>query len=233
VAATCDIVSGGRVEMCVGAGWDDGEWTAYGYGFPPARERLGMLEEGVEIMRQAWTDGVATLAGTHYQVDGAIVRPLPLQPGGIPLWIAGGGEKKTLRLAARYAQYTNFDGSPDTFAHKSAVLAEHCTDLGRDFDSIVRSANYNVVIGRDQAEVDERIAGIEARYAQVLPPEDARRRAAELRGGPLVGTPDQLIGALTGLESLGMTYAITYFAEAAHDTSGIELFVKEVVPALG
>src|ERR671932_2529111 len=126
VAATVDIVSGGRVEMGIGAGWYEHEWRAYGYGFPAARERLRMLDEGVQIMRQAWTEGTASLDGKHYQVDGAICRPLPLQDGGIPLWIAGGGEKKTLRTAAKYAQYTNFDGTPETFRRKSEILEQHC-----------------------------------------------------------------------------------------------------------
>ncbi|MGH8775372.1 MAG: TIGR03560 family F420-dependent LLM class oxidoreductase [Jiangellaceae bacterium] len=111
VAATVDLVSGGRVEMGIGAGWYEHEWRAYGYGFPTAGERIARLDEGVQIMLQAWTKGRATLAGEHFQVDGAICRPLPLQPGGPPLWIAGGGEKKTLRIAAKYAQYTNFGGS--------------------------------------------------------------------------------------------------------------------------
>lgn len=87
-AATTDIVSGGRVEMGIGAGWYEHEWRAYGYGFPPARERLGRLDEGVRIMRQLWTTGKATVDGEYYRVDGAICRPLPLQDGGIPLWIA-------------------------------------------------------------------------------------------------------------------------------------------------
>ncbi len=103
VAATVDAVSGGRVEMGIGAGWYEHEWNAYGYGFPTAGDRIAMLAEGVEIMRQAWEQGVATYAGEHYQVDGAICRPTPLQDGGIPLWIAGGGEKKTLRIAAQHA----------------------------------------------------------------------------------------------------------------------------------
>jgi F420-dependent oxidoreductase-like protein len=141
VAATIDVISGGRVEMGIGAGWYEHEWRAYGYGFPGAGERLAMLAEGVEIMHQLWTTGTAALAGRHYQVDGAIGRPLPLQAGGIPFWIAGGGEKKTLRTAAQYARYTNFDATPETFTHKSEVLAGHCRDLGTDFDSIVRSAN--------------------------------------------------------------------------------------------
>ncbi|MGN6792136.1 MAG: LLM class flavin-dependent oxidoreductase, partial [Streptosporangiaceae bacterium] len=91
VAATIDLISGGRVEMGIGGGWYEHEWRAYGYGFPGAGDRLGMLDEGVQIMRQLWTTGEATLDGKHYQLDGAIGRPVPLQEGGIPLWIAGGG----------------------------------------------------------------------------------------------------------------------------------------------
>ncbi len=232
VAATVDAVSGGRTEMGIGAGWYEHEWRAYGYGFPRAGERIARLDEGVQIMRQAWTEGVATLQGEHYQVDGAICRPLPLQDGGIPLWIAGGGEKKTLRIAAQYAKYTNFDGSLEGFRHKSEVLKQHCQDVGTDFDAITRSANYNVVIGRDEAEVERRLTWIEDHYRPVLGDEGARKRADEFRSGPAVGTPEQIVETLGELKDAGMTYAITYFAEAAYDTSGIELFESEVVPAL-
>ncbi|MCB7136734.1 LLM class F420-dependent oxidoreductase [Cellulosimicrobium marinum] len=231
VAATVDAVSGGRVEMGIGAGWYEHEWRAYGYGFPRAGERLAMLDEGVQIMKQLWTNGVATLDGAHYQVDGARLAPLPLQVDGPPLWVAGGGEKKTLRIAAEHAQYTNFDGSPDGFAHKSAVLRDHCDAIGRPFDEITRSANYNVVVGATEAEVDDRVAWLEEHYARVLP-ERAPTMAESLRHGPLVGTPEQLVEKLTTLQGLGMTYAITYFAEAAYDRSGIELFEREVIPAL-
>lgn len=233
VAATVDIVSGGRTEMGIGAGWYEHEWRAYGYGFPGAGERLAMLAEGVEIMRQAWTTGVATLKGEHYQVDGAIVRPLPLQPGGIPLWIAGGGEKKTLRIAARHASYTNFDGTPEGFAHKSAILDAHCRDLGRDPAEIVRSANYNVVIGESDADVTEQLARIEEQYRLVLEPGQAADYVAQLRGGPLVGTPEQIVDRLTAMRDLGMTYPICYFARAAYDHAPVELFAREVIPALG
>jgi F420-dependent oxidoreductase-like protein len=232
VAATVDIISGGRTEMGIGAGWYEHEWRAYGYGFPSAGERLGMLAEGVEIMRQAWADGVATLDGKHYQVDGAIVRPLPLQTGGIPLWIAGGGEKKTLKIAAQYARYTNFDGTPDVFAHKSEILAGHCKDLGRDYDAIVRSANYNVIIGATEAEVQERLGWLEEHYRPLIPAEALERNLNLIRSGPLVGTPEQIVERLRELEGLGMTYAILNFGEVAYDPSGVELFVREVVPAL-
>ena len=232
VAATVDLISGGRVEMGIGGGWYEHEWNAYGYGFPSAGDRLAMLDEGVQIMRQAWSDGVATLAGEHYQVDGAICQPKPLQDGGIPLWIAGGGEKKTLRTAAQYAQYTNFDGTLAGFTHKSAVLEQHCKDLGRDYGSIVRSANYNVVIGRDQAEVDARLAAIEERGRPFMAPEILASSIEGLRGGPLVGTPELIVERLQQLQAAGMTYPILYFQEVAYDTSGLELFTSHVIPAL-
>ncbi len=190
-----------------------------------------MLDEGVQIMRQLWSEGKANLDGQHYQIDGAICRPLPIQDGGPPLWIAGGGERKTLRTAAQYAAYTNFDGTPDTFVHKSEVLEGHCKDLGRDFAEITRSANYNVVIGSTEAEVTERLDWIQEHYRKVLPGQAERQRLA-FASGPLVGTPEQIVDALRSAEQMGMTYAICYFVEAAYDTSGIELFEREVVPAL-
>ncbi len=232
VAATVDHVSGGRLEMGIGAGWYEHEWLAYGYGFPGAGERIARLDEGVQIMRQAWTTGRASLDGQHYQVDDAICRPLPLQDGGIPLWIAGGGERKTLRIAAQHAAYTNFSPDLDGFVHKSKVLAEHCREQGTDFDAIVRSANYNIVIGRDQAEVDDRIAAHRDRLAKFVSPKVLEEQLHGLASGVGAGTPEQIVERLKALQDAGMTYAITNFAEAAYDTSGIELFENEVVPAL-
>ena len=232
VAATCDIVSGGRIEMGIGAGWYEHEWRAYGYGFPRAGQRLGMLDEGVQIMRQAWAEGIATFEGKYYQVDGAIVQPRPLQDGGIPLWIAGGGEKVTLRIAAKYAQYTNFDGTPDGFARKSAILAEHCREVGTDFDAIVRSANYRVAIGTTEEEVDDRLHQLKTRILPYVGEQRAEAARSGYRGTPTCGTVEQIIENLRALEELGMTYAICYFPEAAYDTSGIELFEREVIPAL-
>ena len=232
VAATVDIISGGRLEMGIGAGWYEHEWRAYGYGFPPAPERLRALDEGVQIMHQAWTTDSATLQGKVYQVDGAIVRPLPLQPGGIPFWIAGGGEKVTLRIAAQYAQYTNFDGTPESFRHKSEVLAGHCRRLGRDFDAITRSANYNIAIGRDEREVKDRLDWIRDHQTKLIGAEKAARQMSAYEGLPGVGTPEQIVEKLTKLKADGLGYAITYFPELAYDTSGLELFEQQVIPAL-
>jgi F420-dependent oxidoreductase-like protein len=232
VAATVDLISGGRVQMGIGGGWYEHEWRAYGYGFPSAGERLARLDEGVQIMRDAWRDGKVSFAGKHYQVDGAIVAPKPLQDGGIPLWIAGGGEKVTLKIAAKYAQYTNFTSEPDGFAHKSEVLAQHCRDVGTDFGAIVRSTNINPVLGTSDADVKERLARVRARIAGVTGDEAADAMIGSMSGpGSAAGTPEQVIATVARLRDLGCEYVICYFPEAAYDRSGIELFENEVIPA--
>ncbi|OYO22424.1 LLM class F420-dependent oxidoreductase [Enemella dayhoffiae] len=232
MAATCDHISGGRIEMGIGGGWYEHEWRAYGYGFPRAGVRLKMLDEGVQIFKQAWETGTATLDGEHYQVDGAIVQPRPVQEPRIPLWIAGGGEKVTLKIAAKYADYTNFDGTPEGFVRKSELLAEHCRSVGTDFDRITRSSNYNVLIGRDEKEVAERRAAYVDRVKGHLSEEQLAGQLRAFDGMPGVGTPEQIVENLRAMKSKGMTYAITYFPEAAYDPSGMDLFAKEVIPAL-
>jgi alkanesulfonate monooxygenase SsuD/methylene tetrahydromethanopterin reductase-like flavin-dependent oxidoreductase (luciferase family) len=234
VAATADIISGGRIQMGIGGGWYEHEWKAYGYGFPSAGVRLGRLDEGVKIMRDAWRDGQVSFNGKYYkEIDGAIVEPKPLQDGGPPLWIAGGGEKVTLRIAAKYAQYTNFTSEPDGFVHKSQVLADHCRDVGTDYDAIVRSANFNAVIGESDADVKDRVARLRARQVAKAN-ETAVDGMLNMVTSPdsASGTPEQVVEKLQRMRELGCEYAILYFPEAAYDRSGIELFEREVIPAL-
>ena len=161
------------------------------------------------------------------------MQPRPLQEGGIPLWIAGGGERKTLRIAARHADYTNFDGTPDGFAHKSEVLRGHCADIGRDPAEITRTANYNVAIAETEREVADRLAFLRDRMARYVGADEAERQLGAYEGLPAVGTPEQIVEKLTELKNLGMEYGIFYFPEIATDTSGLELFEREVIPALG
>jgi F420-dependent oxidoreductase-like protein len=232
-AATADIISGGRIQMGIGGGWYEHEWRAYGYGFPSAGVRLARLDEGIQIMRDAWRDGVVTFNGRHYQADGAIVQPKPLQENGIPLWIAGGGEKVTLRIAAKYAQYTNFTSQPGGFAHKSQVLAGHCRDVGTDYDAIVRSANFNVVVGDSEADVTRRVERVRARQVAKANEAAVDAMLATLTAPDSAsGTVERVVEKLQRMRELGCDYAICYFPEAAHDRSGIELFEREVIPAL-
>ena len=232
VAATVDIVSGGRVEMGIGGGWYEHEWRAYGYGFPSIGERLGALEEGVQVMAQAWRTGRASLDGKHFQIDGAIVQPQPLQPGGIPLWVAGGGEKKTLRTVATHADYANWSSHPEEFSRKRAILAEHCEAIGRDAGEIVLSANFNTIVGESEADVDARLDRLEARLAPHLGDRLDRTMRPYRSREALVGTPAQVTERLEGMRGRGLDYAIHYSPEMAYDLSGIELFEREVIPAL-
>ena len=239
VAATVDAISGGRTEMGIGAVWYEHEWRAYGYGFPRAGERLAALDEGVQIMARMWREGTSgRFEGKHYDVDGALCYPQPLQKvrvdgvevPSIPLWIAGGGERKTLLTAAKYAQYTNFDGSPTGFAHKSEVLRGHCESIGRDFSEITRSANYNVVIG-SEAEQARRIDHLE-RVLRKHVPEQADGSLEAWRNEYLRGTPEQIVEKLAGLREAGMAYPILYFPNATEDHDQIYQFTEEVIPEL-
>jgi alkanesulfonate monooxygenase SsuD/methylene tetrahydromethanopterin reductase-like flavin-dependent oxidoreductase (luciferase family) len=235
VAATVDLISGGRLEMGIGAGWYEHEFRAYGYGFPDAPARLRALREGVEIMHQAWTTGKASLDGEFWQVDGAIVQPQPLQEGGIPFWVAGGGEKVTLKIAAQYATYTNFNGGAAEFSRKSEILRGHCEKVGTDFDAITRSSNFNTIIAETSAEVDRKVDALEARLAASIGDAKAAEIAGQYRGASkegLAGTPEEIIEVLRERQQLGLGYSIHYFADSAYDRSSVELFEKTVIPAL-
>jgi alkanesulfonate monooxygenase SsuD/methylene tetrahydromethanopterin reductase-like flavin-dependent oxidoreductase (luciferase family) len=186
-------------------------------------------------MHQAWTTGKASLDGDFWQVDGAIVQPQPLQEGGIPFWVAGGGEKVTLKIAAQYATYTNFNGGAAEFSRKSEILRGHCEKVGTDFDAITRSSNFNTIIAETSAEVDRKVDALEARLAASIGDAKAAEVAGQYRGASkegLAGTPDEIIGVLRERQELGLGYSIHYFADSAYDRSGVELFEKTVIPAL-
>jgi F420-dependent oxidoreductase-like protein len=228
VAASIDVISGGRLEMGIGAGWYEHEHDGYGYPFLAPGPRIKMLEEGVEIMKAMWAEDVVHYEGRHYRLRGAICQPKPVQSPHIPLWVAGGGEQLTLRVAARHAQYTNFGVKPEWFSHKSEVLAAHCRDVGRDFDEITRSANFNIICAENEAEAADRIAAVQARLERHVPPEKAQEQMRLYRHNS--GTPEQVIESLRDWEKRGLDYAIVYFPDTAYDLSSLDLFAREVIP---
>lgn len=231
IAADIDVISNGRLEMGIGAGWYEEEYLGYGYEFPKPSTRIGQLEEGIEIMRRMWTEEKVDYAGTYYQLQGAISNPKPVQ-GSIPMWVAGGGEQLTLRVAAKYADYTNFGVKLDAFIHKSEVLQRHCRDLGRDYDEIVRSAMFSIVIDEDAAVVADKLGEYEARLARLVGSEKAARSRQGLEENGLVGTPEQAIENLRPCRNAGAGYAIGYFPDASYDGSSVDLFAKAVMPNL-
>jgi alkanesulfonate monooxygenase SsuD/methylene tetrahydromethanopterin reductase-like flavin-dependent oxidoreductase (luciferase family) len=150
------------------------------------------------------------------------------------MWIAGGGEQLTLNVAARYADYTNFGYTLDEFTHKSHVLAGHCEDVGRDFDEIVRTTNFNIVIGETEAEVADRTAWVKEHFTPVVGADKVDEMFSNnyVKGGGIAGTPDQIVEHLRTWQAAGMTYGILYFQDLAYDRRGLDLFTEKVVPRL-
>jgi alkanesulfonate monooxygenase SsuD/methylene tetrahydromethanopterin reductase-like flavin-dependent oxidoreductase (luciferase family) len=138
-AVTVDHVSGGRLVLGIGAAWQENEHVAYGVPFPPIAARLARLDETCAALRALFDDGTTSLAGRHVSLRDAVLEPKPVQRR-LPLLVGGGGERMTLRIAARHADVWNAWGTPASMRHKNAVLDRHCKAVGRDPRAIRRSA---------------------------------------------------------------------------------------------
>lgn len=204
VASTIDVMSGGRLEYAIGAGWYDQEYKAYGYDYPSAGVRLKMLEESLIIYKKMTTEDEASFEGEYYQINKAINQPKPIQKPHPPLWVCGGGEKVTLKLLARYGDYGNWDVDVDGFINKSNILREHCENENREFSDIGRTLHTNVIIGENQADLDSKIEKI-SEYTSI--PKDM------YLSKPLVGVKNKVFEKIDEFESHGCSYLIAYIAD--------------------
>jgi alkanesulfonate monooxygenase SsuD/methylene tetrahydromethanopterin reductase-like flavin-dependent oxidoreductase (luciferase family) len=176
--ATIDHLSGGRADLGLGAGWAHNEYAAYGIPFPSAGERLDLLEESIQAIRGLLRQEVTSFSGTHVQLTDARCEPKPIQPE-LPIWVGGSGEKRTLRIAARFADGWNVPFvSPDTVAHKREVLADHCAAAGRDPSEIRTAVNLGL------CQDDEALVAQFGKLAEAVRP------------GVLIGSPDQLVARI-------------------------------------
>jgi len=177
MAATLDIISGGRLEIGIGAGWNEEESGAYGIALGTPRERSDRFEEACQVLVALLSQETTTFAGTHYELHGARCEPKPVQRPHPPICIGGSGEQRTLRTAARYAQHWNFvGGTPEQFAHKRDVLHRHCADIGRDPAEIQLSSHVHFT--GDAAETAAAAAalgavGVELAIVHLRPPHSA------------------------------------------------------------
>src|SRR5438445_4177691 len=146
ITSTIDVISGGRLDWGIGAGWYDNEFKGYSYEFAAAKDRIGVLRETVEIVKSMWSEPTTDYDGRYFQLKGAQCDPKPLQQPHPPIWIGGGGEQLTLRVVARHADKSNFGGKPDEFGHKCEVLKGHCAAVGRDYDEIAKTWSTEVFI---------------------------------------------------------------------------------------
>jgi len=201
VASNIDVMSNGRLEYAIGAGWYDHEYKAYGYEYPSDGERLKMLEESLIIYKLMTTEEEPRFEGKYYSIDGAINQPKPIQKPYPPLWVCGGGEKVTLKLLAKYGDYGNWDVDVEGFIHKSNVLKQHCENEGRDYSEIGRTLHTNVLIANSEDELKTKISKL-ATYTNI--PEDYYYKR------PLIGTKDKVFDTINQFKEAGCSYLIAY-----------------------
>jgi F420-dependent oxidoreductase-like protein len=182
ITTTLDVISGGRAIHSIGAAWFEDEHRAYGFDFPPLKERFERLEEHLQIARAMFTQESPSFVGSHYRVENVLNNPRPVR-GDIPILVGGSGERKTLRLVAQYADGSNIFGDPEQVRHLLGVLEEHCETVGRDPTEITKTRLGTLAIARTHEEAERRLAEWPDRAN--LPEE---RRRAVLN----VGDPDEI-----------------------------------------
>ena len=213
--ATIDNISGGRLEVGLGAGWMDEEYRGYGYEFPSTGTRLRQLEESVRILKLLFTEKKATFEGRYYKLTDAFNNPKPVQKPHPPITIGGSGEKKMLRIVAQYADRWNCPAGYRSFENKLGALKQHCGAVGRDINSINISEQLLVCIGANDAEVEEKW-----KISQRLP---FWRTAIK-------GTPAAIVEQLRERVRKGITFFTVIFGDL-NSTPSIDLFAREVMPA--
>jgi F420-dependent oxidoreductase-like protein len=218
ITSTVDVISGGRLDFGIGAGWYDQEFRAYGYDFPPAADRIRLLRETVEVVKLMWSEPDATYEGRFVTVTGAQCDPKPLQDPRPPIWIGGGGEQLTLRVVARHADRSNFGGSPEEWVHKRDVLRAHCADVGRDPDEITMTWSPEIHIRETEQEIVE--GGSRSFWGE---PFDS------WRAGNLVGTPEQVCERIAEYRSLGCGGLVPWCSDYPDETT-LRLFATRVIP---
>ncbi|MGI5347308.1 LLM class F420-dependent oxidoreductase [Streptomyces sp. CA-250714] len=202
MASTVDVLSAGRLEFGIGAGWLEHDHLQYGYEFGTTGERLRKLEEAVQVVLALWTEEKATFEGRYYQIRDAVNEPKGVQRPHIPLMIGGAGEKVTLRLVAQYADACNIMDSPVAAKHKFAVLRDHCHDVGRPYDAIKRTVTAPCII---------RDTDTEARA--LIPPASNFVFPGDVGSYGLVGTPDTVRERIAAFEEAGVQELIVYFED--------------------
>ena len=223
MAATLDIVSGGRLEVGLGAGWFEGEAKAFGLPFPPTGARLAMLDETVQVLRSLWTNETTDFVGQHFTLIGARCNPRPLQKPTPTLWVGGQGEKVTLRIVAQRADGWDMDMAPlPDYARKLDILNDHGARFGRDIASIKKMIHFSAIIAETEADVAARAEALALRW---------KTSVDGLRGRVLIGTPEQAAEVLRPYAALGAEHFVLSL-QAPYDTRMVELFINEVAPRL-
>jgi len=220
MAATLDVISNGRLEFGIGAGWYESEYRGYGFPFPKPSIRIAQLEEAVQLIKEMWTKEKATFTGKFYRVEEAYNNPKPIQKPHPPIWIGGQGEKLLLKLVAKQGDGSNFWGTtPEITKRKLRVLDMYLTKIGRALSSVQRSWAGDCVISQDPEEVKSTVKKLRGDQAETF------------TSSNLVGTPDQVLERIQQYIDVGISYFMCAFPDYSNLES-LRLFAEEVVPML-
>jgi F420-dependent oxidoreductase-like protein len=221
IAATLDILSKGRLFMGIGASYFEGESSAYGItstgSFPSNQERLLRLEEAIQIIRKMWTEEpTASFNGKYYQIHNAYCNPKPIQKPSPPILVGGSGERKTLKIVAKYADACNLFGSAETLKRKLNILKEHCKSVGRDYDTILKTTLGAIIIDDDKEIAKKRVQQI------------TRMPEEQIREFAIYGTPEDVSRQIDLLEEVGIQYLIVDL-DPSRELEALEIFVNNII----
>ncbi len=212
-AANLQLLMGGRFLFGIGAGWMEEEYHAYNFDLPKTSVRIAQMEEAVQIVKKLWTEAPANFEGKYYRIQNAYCEPRPNPVP--PLLIGGGGEKLTLRVVAKHADWWNFPGgTAETYAHKLKVLRQHCEAVGRNYEDIIKTCSVEALAVAESET--------EAKHIAASSPYNTH---------PIMGTPDQVAEQLQAFVDLGLDHFIVRVIDFP-ETKGVELFAREVIPRL-
>jgi len=232
IAASVDTLSDGRLVLGVGAGWNDREHRAHGLPFPPFKERLERLEEGLEVILRLQGDGPVSYQGRYYQIDGANLYPKPVQKPRVPLLIGGKGKARFLRIVARYADEWNMTTNSPAFCHeRSECLAEQCRAIGRDPADIRRSVSMGLLIGRSEREVERRCRSIQQLMPALASVNITEIPTAVRACGWICGSPEDIVRHLHALAAVGID-RVMFQHHDFDDGDVLKLIAREVIPAV-
>jgi F420-dependent oxidoreductase-like protein len=217
MASTLDVISGGRLTFGIGAGWYGEEYKAFGYDFADGPERLRQLDEALQIITSMWTGQSTTFDGKYFRTQGVVNQPTGVQLPHIPMMIAGGGEKVTLKLVAKYGDLCNIQEPPAEVARKLGILARHCETVGRDYSTITKTSTSYCII----ADTDEQAQAAVPPWAPMVFP-------GNLAEYGLVGTLDTIRKRLAVYEEAGVDELIVGFHDGLNAET-LKLFASEFI----
>jgi len=218
IASTLDVLSKGRLFMGLGAAWNEQESLAYGINFPSNQERLLRLEETIQIIRKMWTEEpCASFNGKYFQVINAYCNPKPIQKPSPPILVGGSGERKTLKIVAKYADACNLFGSTESIKKKLDILKEHCKSVGRDFDSILKTKLGTIVLDNNREAAKDRI---EENFRGV--PEE------QIKEFVIYGTPEDILKQIEALQQAGIQYLIVNL-EPSRELEALDTFANKII----